>query len=405
MCFGGLSVVVVLLLVLLAACSGSAGDKDVTGEDPGETRSGDVLDEARTGPDVSDPDSQPLDQVTEQVGEVTLDLLVDLADVPEVDADVDPDPDVQPEHVEETHQPDVVCHAPSFSEDCSLVTQFQCGFYATCKDGVLMADWHHHWFCDEQEEITGFVCSFECPHGCTEGDIMDWPQDGAALVEQYCHECAKPQDCSGDPPVNCVGYWDCKAGSCIWECGICLGVGEQYMGYEPEHGCCPGLVAKDDCEYMNGICSCPKCLCFICLDCGDGVCDESVEHPCNCPEDCGTPPVCVKTKRSACDESLDPYNMDDPHGEMILTLDEGGIFLEHRETVTNCCAELQFCYSILGSEIRVESRIVEPYMPCLCNCVYTFTGLLEGVPSGTWTVTLTSEASPDLLLSETVIVP
>lgn len=78
-----------------------------------------------------------------------------------------------------------VCSPPVFSDDCSKVTQFQCGFSVTCDQGTIRASWHHHHFCDGQEDIAEFQCTYPCPEAC-DGDYMDWPQDGAALVEAMC---------------------------------------------------------------------------------------------------------------------------------------------------------------------------------------------------------------------------
>jgi len=90
------------------------------------------------------------------------------------------------------------CNPPSYPSDCSEVDYFQCGFMGWCEDGVLFADWHEHWFCDDKEEITEFECSHECPGGCDEGEIMDWPEDGQAFVEQYCNKNkCKKTGCSG----------------------------------------------------------------------------------------------------------------------------------------------------------------------------------------------------------------
>jgi hypothetical protein len=78
------------------------------------------------------------------------------------------------------------CTTPTYPDDCSEVSYFQCGFAAACADGVIHAEWHEHVFCGDVEDIVSFTCSYTCENGCTAGDIMDWPSDGGALVDDHC---------------------------------------------------------------------------------------------------------------------------------------------------------------------------------------------------------------------------
>ena len=61
------------------------------------------------------------------------------------------------------------------------------------------------------------------------------------------------------------------------------------MDFEGDQICCDGLIKVDDCalDVYNGqvSCACPDCPCFICVECGDGLCGEH-ENYCNCPDDC-----------------------------------------------------------------------------------------------------------------------
>ncbi len=183
--------------------------------------------------------------------------------------------------------PDAACEPPSFSEDCSLVTEFQRGFQAWCEDGVLHADWHHHWFCAGQEEITPFQCSYPCPHGCVDGEIMDWPANGQALVEGYCSQCSQPSDCEGLDHPMCVGHWQCEKGACSWVCdGECVGEGGSVPVVPGAPECCPGLV-KVPCDKPDEQGECQMCAgASFCTYCGDGECGKG-ENKCNCPSDCG----------------------------------------------------------------------------------------------------------------------
>jgi len=65
----------------------------------------------------------------------------------------------------------------------------------------------------------------------------------------------------------------------------CFGLGESYNELETDDTCCPGLVAVADCFGDGNMCICPGCPCFVCTECGDGICGLA-ENPCNCPQDC-----------------------------------------------------------------------------------------------------------------------
>jgi len=109
---------------------------------------------------------------------------------------------------------------PGFADDCALVTQFQCGFMANCHEGVIEATWHHHWFCEGEENISEFWCSAACPYGCFEDLISYWPNDGAELIEAGCRQCAEPGDCEGRSHPECEGAWTCDDGRCAWKCDV-----------------------------------------------------------------------------------------------------------------------------------------------------------------------------------------
>jgi hypothetical protein len=77
------------------------------------------------------------------------------------------------------------CNYPTAPATCADATYFECGFMASCEDGIIRADWHVHM---EMEcgEIVDLSCEYECPYGCAGGEYQDWPQDGAQLVEDLC---------------------------------------------------------------------------------------------------------------------------------------------------------------------------------------------------------------------------
>ncbi len=158
---------------------------------------------------------------------------------------------------------------------------------------------------------------------------MDDDCDGQ--VDEGCNECKEACDCYdlygfdfAEPcPMmcpTCDNYWSCEQGKCVEKCGpvppevsdcyaACIPEGEGFLGQPEEFQCCPGLVAVADCEEMpcdptspdcdDFYCSCPKCLCFVCVACGDGICGLG-ENKCNCPKDCLPAPAC--TSNSDCDD-------------------------------------------------------------------------------------------------------
>jgi len=81
------------------------------------------------------------------------------------------------------------CTAPGHPPDCSLVTNFQCGIEPVCEGGTIHVNWHEHVMCDGEELIVDYSCSYECPLGCEEGWIEDWPASGQDLVADHCYSC------------------------------------------------------------------------------------------------------------------------------------------------------------------------------------------------------------------------
>ncbi|HOU54029.1 MAG TPA: hypothetical protein PLQ97_08890 [Myxococcota bacterium] len=363
------------------------------------------------------------------------------------------------------------CTPPEFPEDCGQVSTFQCGFQAACQDGAIEAQWHHHWFCNGEEQITEFACRSSCPHGCAEGPIEDWPSSGAELLARWCDQCQAPGDCEGLPHDACLGAWECRDGRCTWVCappdcvpeggsipvapdapsccpGLssiacdrpgedgtcqpcvgaalcarcgdgdcgpgenpcncpedcprpCLGLGSRFLDTGAGDQCCEGLLAAPDCDLVEGpACSCPKCACYLCIPCGDGICGP-YEHFCNCPKDCPVPEKCLATSRSPCQG--DPYGGQDPAGTLEVQVQGHDVTVRHLQALLNCCLEVTLC----ATPERGHLRFVEHSTgaPCFCQCLFDLQATLPGVPSGTWELTLWNDQLQKTLFVETVVVP
>jgi hypothetical protein len=74
--------------------------------------------------------------------------------------------------------------------------------------------------------------------------------------------------------------------------GGCHAQGGKFEDMNPEGKCCPGLKPVQDQFYdtVAQMCLNYRCPCFVCINCGDGVCDEG-ENQCTCPDDC---PACLQ---------------------------------------------------------------------------------------------------------------
>jgi len=164
------------------ACDGGGGDP---GEDTIPTEDA-AIDTA--APTDTSADIPPLQDT---VGD-------DMADTPpppeDTIADTPPSPDSITDTPSDTPEDfadipaDVPCEWPEYPYDCAEVPYFQCGFMGSCEDGVLSAGWHEHVFCNGEEHIIDFACEHVCEFGCKDGEIMDWPESGAAFVKDHCND-------------------------------------------------------------------------------------------------------------------------------------------------------------------------------------------------------------------------
>ncbi len=81
------------------------------------------------------------------------------------------------------------CMPEPQSENCIEVTDFQCGFESTCKDGTIFASWHVHILIDDEKEtIEEHDCTYSCPNGCdpAQTDPYIWPSNGEELTDAWC---------------------------------------------------------------------------------------------------------------------------------------------------------------------------------------------------------------------------
>ena len=171
------------------------------------------------------------------------------------------------------------CERPSYSDDCSQVPRFQCGFSGRCQGGVLKADWHEHVLCDSgQEEIFELSCETACPEGCAEGEIQDWPPTGQAFVAGHCapaldggvedggvedggadggSACVFGHDhtCNDDPEVSSL-EGTCQAdGTCVCNSGFELNPATGKCRYAGDAGeCSPPDHPEDCCEVTDFQC-------------------------------------------------------------------------------------------------------------------------------------------------------
>ncbi|MBP7124950.1 hypothetical protein KBD49_01110 [Myxococcota bacterium] len=287
-------------------------------------------------------------------------------------------------------------------------------FCHQCRDPADCEDRNHD-ACEGGWECRDGLCSWTCnPPGCVpEGGsvpvVPDAPSccPGLALVP-----CDRPDDagacqaCEGAAICTRCGDGTCGTGenrcNCPKDCGLpCLGLGERFLDSETTDRCCEGLVAANDCAIAEGSgCSCPKCPCYLCIPCGDGVCGPW-EHFCNCPKDCPDPEKCLATTRSPCQG--DPYGGQDPAGRLEIRVEGHDVTVRHREAVLNCCLEVTLCVTPERDRLRFVER--SSGAPCFCQCLFDLEATLQGIPSGTYELSLWNDQSQATLFTETVRVP
>ena len=153
----------------------------------------------------------------------------------------------------------------------------------------------------------------------------------------------------------------------------CLGEGERIMfePYQVYEVCCPGLTmlfdALPDVDPITGEDSCvyPGCPCYVCTNCGNGICEDDMgENWCNCPEDCLEPEEVPCTTNDEC--GTDRCWMED-----------------------NICHEMSFqCYDNgQCSDIAATSFVNYSCVDISCVPPTTSTSITSTTPTSTTTTT------------------
>jgi len=122
-----------------------------------------------------------------------------------------------------------------------------------------------------------------CCEGLSSIPWTDWSPGQCGVVPggNICSDCGNGSCEPWENPCNCQA--DCGSGECVPE-------GVMFEGMYEFSPCCDELQPityaevseTGDCMYVN-------CLCFMCANCGNGLCGAG-ENYCNCPEDCGGEP-------------------------------------------------------------------------------------------------------------------
>ena len=217
----------------------------------------------------SDPDSDPVEP--DSADDPDLDQIEpDLTDPP---TDTD-----EPEHeVSEIVNPP--CEYPVYSDDCSEVGYFQCGYEAGCSENTIYVSWHEHYFCDDVEEILAFTCSYGC-ESCEDGPIIEWVEDGTELIDKYCldDECLPEEACILDHTCATRNpeFPVCFGGVCMaekeseWQPAECAHDTDCPMEYVcTDRYCIIPECNDDDCE-CGEFAFCRHAICEPCtLECSD----------------------------------------------------------------------------------------------------------------------------------------
>lgn len=71
--------------------------------------------------------------------------------------------------------------------------------------------------------------------------------------------------------------------------------------------------------------------------------------------------------------------------------------------VLNCCLEVTICFAPEVDRLRVVER--SEGAPCFCQCLFDLEATLEGIPPGTYELTLYNDQQGKVLFTQEVTVP
>lgn len=261
------------------------------------------------------------------------------------DDDVFDDGDIEPECIEEGGEGPTGPGLPTCCDGLESVSCAEVGPDGSCgaPTGVICCTYCGDGVCGLGENVCN--CSDDCSDGpeCLDEGERGRDSDPSArccddLDEVVCGEPFGGGGCSGE--VDCFVCVHCGDGEC--------GTGENICNCEAdcrdEPECIPeglrgsGWVFVPCCDDLGSIsCSEPvedgMCLtmsdCYVCADCGDGVCGPG-ENVCNCDRDCTGEPECIEEGETGsgwvptpCCEGLDSIDCSEPAGDgMCMTMSD-----------------------------------------------------------------------------------
>jgi len=153
-------------------------------------------------------------------------------------------------------------------------------FVDECLTGPTSPEYYvKEWWC-KNNTANSYV--YTCPNGCSDGACLtnetNYCGDDRCVEGEIC-----PEDCNVTNETECAlhGYMPLHSGDINISC--CEGLKQAHIKEYYTQTCEPLL---ENYTNMTG-----NITIDICIDCGDGTCDETFENHCNCPEDCDAPDI------------------------------------------------------------------------------------------------------------------
>lgn len=344
----------------------------------------------------NDKDQGVTDKYEETAGDIEPEDAIATDDwIPEFVESKDSDTGVEDIQFEDFHEEFIdvfICSAPG---QCEGFPHDLCLGYWTCMEGKC------NWNCEAECVKEGdFVPVIPDAPECCEGLLKlpcDYPDENGdcqfCLGASVCAKCGDNFCGSGENLCNCPE--DCN------EIKPCLGLGGTFLDFNTKDKCCDGLTPLPDCDIGEGGCLCKKCPCYICLLYGDGECG-AFEHICNSPKECASKEKAMPYEQSECEG--DAYNAD-PAGKLFIEPGKNSLKFIHTEFPMNCCLKIEMKFIPMPAEIYVMEKIPEPFEPCFCNCLFTLAGAIDGIKSGSYTLTLFNEEQDKVVQQTGVVIP